>query len=113
MSLKDFMDSGKYLPSPLRDFHDAKDVFKLIHRVFGGKSEGIFKYYNSEITWISGQCYVIDWFLWFMAQRGWTLQRSRLKLDYRDLVAEIKQMKEEDSKAFFEELNARPNRKDA
>ncbi len=33
--------------------------------------------------WMDGQIYVIDWFLWYMAGRGYKLQKSRAKLNWR------------------------------
>lgn len=39
--------------------------------------------------WIAGQVYVIDTFLWFMARRGYTLQKVRAKGNFRDLEADI------------------------
>lgn len=33
---------------------------------------------------------VIDVFLWFMAQRGWTLQRTRCNPEFRDLDTDVK-----------------------
>ena len=41
-------------------------------------------------SWVEGQCYVIDVFLWFMARRGYTLQRSKVKCDdFRDIHADV------------------------
>ena len=40
--------------------------------------------------WITGQCYVIDVFLWFMARRGWTLQRTPRRGNFRDLDADVR-----------------------
>jgi hypothetical protein len=89
-----WMKAGKYLPDVLRDFHDQKDVFKAMHElqkpadptdVMGG---------HYSIDFVTGQCYVIDRFLWFMARRGYTLQRSRAGLPFRDLQADVKAAKE-------------------
>lgn len=84
-ALETWMKSGEYLPPPLRDFHDQKDLFKAIHDTInvGGHD------YAKEVSWIAGQCYVIDIFLWFMAKRGYTLQRSRQRLPFRDLEADV------------------------
>jgi len=85
-----WMKSGKYLPDVLRDFHDQKDLFKAMHDMQqpNGPSEleaGAFK-----LDFITGQCYVIDRFLWFMARRGYTLQRSRARLPFLDLSADVR-----------------------
>ena len=79
MNINEWMKSGKYLPEPLRDFHDQKEVFKSIHEIVSQNDA------TKGITWIQAHCYVIDVFLWFMARRGWTLQRSRAKHDFADL----------------------------
>ena len=57
----------------MRDFHDQKDLFKLIHEKINVEGHD----YCKQVNWIAGQCYVIDIFLWFMARRGYTLQRTR------------------------------------
>lgn len=83
--LDNWMTSGGYLPPALRDFHDQKEVFKTMHSLvnIGGND------YAKDIDWIAGQRYVIDVFLWFMARRGYTLQRSRARLPFRDLDDDI------------------------
>lgn len=83
--LNTYLKSGDYLPLPLRDFHDAKEVFKTMHTTVAVDKHD----YAKHITWVAGQCYVIDIFLWFMAKRGWTLQRSRAKCVFADLQADI------------------------
>lgn len=83
-----WLKSGEYLPEPLRDFHDQKDVFRAMHDIVAepGPDEII-----KRPSWVEGQCYVIDMFLWFMARRGYTLQRTRRKGDFRDLGADVRQ----------------------
>ncbi len=76
---------GRYLPECLRDFHDQKDVFKAIHQTT--RVEG--HPYAGKVDWVAGQCYVIDIFLWWMAQRGYTLQRSRTRMEFRSLHADV------------------------
>lgn len=83
--LDKWLHSGKHLPRPLRDFHDAKKVFKAMHVLMPGDPDALIK----QPDWITGHCYVIDVFLWFMARRGWTLQRSRCDLDFWDLNADF------------------------
>jgi len=76
---------GQYLPECLRDFHDQKDLFKAIHETT--RVEG--HPYAGKVDWVAGQCYVIDIFLWWMAQRGYTLQRSRTRMEFRSLRADV------------------------
>jgi hypothetical protein len=77
-----FVESGQHLPSFIRDFHNQKDLFKLIHTTY---SEG-----NDQAKlmpdWIQAHCYTIDWFLWFMGQRGYTLQKNRSNVDFKPLI---------------------------
>jgi hypothetical protein len=77
--------SAAYLPPPLRDFHDQKDVFKAMHAIIKEDPAALIK----RPDWVAGQCYVIDVFLWFMARRGYTLQRTRKKLPFRDLQEDV------------------------
>ncbi len=85
-----WMKSGKYLPPRLRDFHDQKDLFKAMHQIIDVEKHS----YAKDVGWVEGQCYVIDIFLWFMARRGYTLQKSRQRFEFNDLDAEVKAAKE-------------------
>ncbi len=94
-TINDWLASGKYLPKPLRDFHDQKAVFKTIDYFIKEKENSTVK----RPDWIAAHCYVIDVFLWFMARRGYTLQKTKTRLDFRDLEVDvgIYQQKEMDS----------------
>lgn len=98
MNLTEYLKSGRYLPQPLRDFHDQKDVFKCVADME----------INRPITcdgWIGRHIYVIDYFLWFMARHGWTLQRSRQAgMEFDDLGNTINAARESDMKIFQEHL---------
>jgi hypothetical protein len=72
--LIEWLQSGKYLPKPLRDFHDQKDFFKSMH-LLHRDNEGS----ENNPSWVHGHIYTIDFFLWFMAARGYTLQKTRTK----------------------------------
>ena len=75
-----WLQSAEYLPEQLRDFHDQKDFFKSMHTLYQD-GEGA----EDKPNWRDGQIYTIDWFLWFMASRGYTLQKSRKKnLNFHD-----------------------------
>lgn len=95
---------NKYLPKPLRDFHNAKDVFKTIHHMMDFEK---FPPQIKELGWINAQIYVIDVFLWWMAKRGYTLQKSRQKLPFRDMNDDIKARQDEEAKHFQEFMNSR------
>lgn len=74
----------------MRDFHDQKDVFKAMYFKQDCESAG-------DISWVQGQIYVIDCFLWFMAKRGYTLQKSRKNLDFKDIQQDIEDFKNHES----------------
>lgn len=90
MGTNDWLKSGRYLPPPLRDFHDQKDVFRAIDQTISTNPDDLIK----RPSWIEAQCYVIDVFLWYMARRGYTLQRARRKGLYRDLGDDVRACKE-------------------
>lgn len=79
-NLIEWLDSGKYLPENLRDFHDQKHLFKTMHELYVGSDS-----LKSVPRWIDGQIYTVDCFLWFMASRGYTLQKSRKNVDFREM----------------------------
>lgn len=84
-NVDEFLNSGAYLPEILRDFHDQKDIFKAMHEIIKERPGDLIK----RPTWVEGQVYVIDVFLWFMARRGYTLQRTRRRGDFRDIHADV------------------------
>jgi len=85
-----WLESSAHLPPPLRDFHDQKDLFKAMHEIINLQGNDIAR----KVDWVTGQCYVIDVFLWFMARRGYTLQRSRARVPFRDLDHDIRTARE-------------------
>lgn len=102
--LQTWLQSGNYLPPPLRDFHDQKEVFKsiwqrLLRRFSADPST---EQYLGGMTWAQDQIFVIDHFLWFMAAHGWTLQRSRAKVDsYENLDATIKERRDREASVLL------------
>lgn len=81
MTFKKWLESGKYLPTIMRDFHDQKDLFKAIHNNVKVEDHS----YVKDVGWVTGQCYVIDIFLWTMAKRGYTLQKSRMNFEFEPI----------------------------
>lgn len=77
IDLATWLKSGKYLPSPMRDFHDQKLLFKRIQEM----SDRYKWLENEQPCFRVSMCYTIDVFLWFMAMHGYTLQRSRQRID--------------------------------
>lgn len=82
-------DPERYLPAPLRDFHDQKDVFKSLHEWLRPMDPQAERVGDARPNWRDGQCYVIDGFLKFMAAHGWTLQRSSASVNFASLAHTI------------------------
>jgi hypothetical protein len=93
MTANEFPKTGLHLPPFLRDFHDQKDVFKSI-----GGMDGL--HGTAGVSWVDGQCYVIDRFLWFMAQHGYTLQRCRRDIRFYDIYETVKARRDSEAEAF-------------
>lgn len=103
-ALKQFLSDFRYLPEVMRDFHDAKEIFKTMHHVSGwNEKEG----WARDISWMDGQIYVVDLFLHFMARHGYTLQRSRAKVEFHDLDEKRRRFRDEQGDALANYLAAR------
>lgn len=104
MHIDEWLKSGRYLPPPLRDFHDQKKVFQVIGEMVSRRKKREANALDNMVAglpnWIMGQVYVIDFFLWFMARRGWTLQRSRQRLEFANLDDDIKAFEQREIEAF-------------
>jgi hypothetical protein len=94
-SARDWCQDGLHLPKFMRDFHDQKDLFKTIQETFSNEP---------PVDWVSGQVYVVDWFLWFMALHGYTLQRTRKRAEFRDIDERIADANKRRRSAFSEML---------
>ena len=96
--IKAWIKNGEHLPYPIRDFHDQKDVFKSLHKWIGDRPTSLIS--DRSISWMDGQCYVIDYFLRFMAAHGWTMQRTRKTGEFADLSETIKRWRDEEAEYF-------------
>lgn len=90
--LTEWLQSGEYLPEFMRDFHDQKDVFKAMHNTITNANE------NGNPR--DGHIYVVDTFLWYMARCGYTLQKSRKQVEFKDMDDDIERMRREFSEKF-------------
>lgn len=90
--LTKWLESGEYLPEFMRDFHDQKDVFKAMHNTITNANE------NGNPR--DGHIYVVDTFLWYMARCGYTLQKSRKQVEFKDMDDDIERMRREFSEKF-------------
>jgi hypothetical protein len=97
--LANWLTSGQYLPPFMRDFHDQKDVFKAMHNTITNAND------NGNPR--DGHIYVIDTFLWYMARCGYTLQKSRKDVPFRDMQDDIDRYKSEMTEAFSKVLSAK------
>ena len=95
MKQQEWLDTGKHLPEFMRDFHDQKDLFKTIHTRI--KPE-------PQIDWIKGQIYTVDVFLHFMARRGYTLQKNRSNVPFRDIEEDIAETMRENTNIMMQAL---------
>lgn len=87
-----FLSEGKHLPDFMKDFHDQKDLFKLIQYVYENGSHEV----GVDVpNWRDAQVYTIDWFLWFMASRGYTLQKNRSKIEFERPIFSIREYQKE------------------
>lgn len=99
-TLDKWIKNGEHLPPILRDFHDQKDFFKLISmkvtaRRKQNEAEGRPDHIYEGFDWVRFHIFTIDFFLWFMALNGYTLQRSRKKFEFRDYAETIRKSKED------------------
>lgn len=97
--LSQWLTSGEYLPSFMRDFHDQKDVFKAMHNTITNAND------NGNPR--DGHIYVVDTFLWYMARCGYTLQKSRKDVPFKDMQDDIDRYKSEMTEAFAKTLSAK------
>lgn len=99
---------GKHLPEVMRDFHDQKDLFKAMHDL--QQPSQFAKNPADALDFATGQTYVIDRFLWFMARRGYTLQRSRAHLPFRDLQEDVSAATADRNVRLWAILDAHPGK---
>ncbi len=95
--LAKWLESLEYLPEFMRDFHDQKDVFKAMHNTITNANE------NGNPR--DGHIYVVDTFLWYMARCGYTLQKSRKQVEFKDMDDDIERMRREFSEKFRDILS--------
>lgn len=87
MDFDKWMKEGMYLPDFMRDFHAQKRVFKRLDEIV--RRDEKHKEHFEMPNWVDGHVYVIDFFLWFMARRGYTLQKSHAKQPFLSLEDDL------------------------
>lgn len=101
--MQKWLENRQYLPPILRDFTTQKHLFKCIH-----STVDIERSVQNPPNWIDAQCYVIDVFLWYMAKRGYTLQRTRNRSvipECRDLQQDLDLFEQQQLDLLHKELN--------
>jgi hypothetical protein len=75
-----------HLPKFMRDFHDQKDVFRAISDYDRDhlRTEDERKRHPAP-NWTEAHVYTVDVFLRFMAEHGYTLQRCRKDVEFKDV----------------------------
>ena len=78
-TLEEWKSEGNHLPDCLKDFHDQKRIFRYMgyHYEKSAKEDG--EPLEHVPNCVDGHVYAMDWFLWFMASKGYTLQKCRSK----------------------------------
>ncbi len=90
MTPEQYTESKEYLPDFLKDFHDQKDLFKTIHELYKD-NESLKKMPQS---WVDNHIFIVDYFLWFLGQHGYKLQKTHKKdVVFYDLQNTINKMK--------------------
>jgi hypothetical protein len=90
-----------YLPDFMKDFHDQKDLFKAIQQLYKD-NESIKKMPQG---WVDNHIYVVDYFLWFMGQHGYKLQKVRKKgIKFYSLRQTIDEMRGRSAKTIMDIL---------
>jgi hypothetical protein len=101
---KEWLEAKLHMPHALRDFHAQKDIFKAVqHWVGKAQAEKPGDHMVRDLpNWIVAHIYVIDFFLWFMAVHGYTLQRAekRSGFEFEDLSATLETMREHEAAAL-------------
>lgn len=87
-----WLKSGDYMPQEFRDFHAQKDLFQAMHNTIQNANDNG----NSR----DGHIYVVDTFLWYMARCGYTLQRSRKQVPFKNMEDDISRYKKEMGERF-------------
>jgi len=107
--LKQWREQQKHLPEFMRDFHNCKELFKGISEYIVCEDD----HPANDVNWRQAHCYTIDVILWFMAKHGFTLQRSRARLDFEDLDALLEQLTANRRQAFTDAMTKKEPRHDA
>lgn len=100
-------DFEKLLPDVMRDFHDQKDLFKAMFDHYSANPEN-----KIPVNWVDGHIFTLDFFLWFMAQHGYRLQKfTSKKFQQYDLSTTVEHYNSKRSDSLLKILST-PSLKD-
>lgn len=103
-------EDGKHLPPFMRDFHDQKDLFKWMHHIVSKNNADKADYEKLEMNFRDMHLFTVDFFLWFMAQHGYTLQKTKKKLDFYDIEKTVGDYREQSMEQSANVLKAMLNK---
>lgn len=106
MDAKEFVRSGKHLPPVLREWSFQGWLFRWIDLAVAKRKAEDDHLSVKLPDCIAAHIYVIDYFLWFMGQFGYTLQRSRAKVEFYDLQACIAEFERQQRELSWQRLAA-------
>ncbi len=99
MTIEAWLKTGAYLPPMMRDFHDQKDVFKALYDTI------VIPDRLKHVSWVDAHIFTIDIFLWWMARRGYTLQKCRADQPFVDFDKSVADARERRDAHFARMLN--------
>ncbi len=106
-TLQDYIRSQRYLyPRILNPKHHLNSrLFQLIHHWAGLPKEDE---YLANYSSTQANCYVVDYFLRFMATHGYTLQKTQASVDeFLDLEESVEQWDQEQRQRFYDAIKTR------
>jgi hypothetical protein len=78
-----------HLPEFMRDFRDQMDVFRAIETWDACNRTSDEQRRYPRPNWVDAHVYTVDVFLGFMAEHGYTLQRCRKNMEFRDIAETV------------------------
>ena len=97
--LRSHLRALKHLPEFMRDFHDQKELFKVIQSVMEEKNPQTCE----AVNWMWGQCYCCDVFLKFMAMHGYELRKDGREAF--DLTVTMEEWRKQEAVVFKKWMN--------
>ena len=106
VAFRQWRNGGEHLPHFLRDFHDQKDLFKFLFNraIKDYEEEPSTQHITQNMSWVDGHVFTIDYFLWLMAEFGYTLQKSKKAIAFNDPEETVREFTNEQRKKMAEVL---------